>query len=74
MAAKKTGITKEDIADFRKVIEMHKEYDRITGRLAKKLSCDFRELTGEVERLHDMATASDADLCFAMGRLALDFD
>jgi len=72
---KSIGINKQDVADFRKAIGMQREYDAIISRLSEKLNCDFFDLGGNAERLRDLGPdVSDEDLCFEIGRLAMDRD
>lgn len=66
-------ITKQDIADFRKLIEMHADYDKVTKRLGKKLECHFCEVSEWAEKLGKKKTpATDQEIAFAMGRLSFD--
>lgn len=66
------GITKTDIDDFRKLVDMHRQYEKITKRLGKKLGCDFYCLSDWAEKLGSQPGTTDADMIFAMGRLSLD--
>jgi hypothetical protein len=64
------GISKSDIADFRKLVDMHREYQKVISRLSKKLECDFYELSEWGERLGKTASTTDDAVAFAMGRLS----
>lgn len=66
------SITKNDIADFRKLVEMQREYHRITARIGKKLDCEFHDLSDWAEQLGKSATSTDEEIAFAMGRLSIN--
>lgn len=68
---KSKSITKADIEDFRKLIEMHREYNKIVGRIAKKLNCEFHDLSDWSEQLGASPSTTDEDIAFAMGRLSI---
>jgi hypothetical protein len=66
-------ITKADIDDFRKLIEMHRNYQTITKRLGKKLKCEFYDVSEWAEKLGSQkAKATDQEIAFAMGRLSFE--
>lgn len=73
MATKKqAGINKTDIADFKKLVDMHREYKKVISRLGKKLDCDFYELSEWADRLGKSSTTTDEEVAYAMGRLSFN--
>ena len=70
--AAKGAITEADIAAFRSLIEFHRQAHIARIRLAKKLGCDFFDLDEWADRLGARSSVTDADVCFAMGRLTYD--
>ena len=69
-ASKQSGLNKADIADFKKLVDMHREYQKVISRLSKKLCCDFYELSEWGDRLGKLPTTTDDAVAFAMGRLS----
>lgn len=66
-------ITKQDIDDFRSLIELHKNYEKITKRLGKKFDCHFHDVDEWAEKLGKKKTPlTDQEVAFAMGRLSFD--
>lgn len=68
-ANKDRSITKKDIEDFRELIEIQKKFDKITKALARKLDCEFYEISEWSERLSKTKAITDEQVIFAMGRM-----